>query len=289
MTQTYDEFDRRFGGENHRRAAVRYLHETVAPRLTMLDDRPLAREYLHEAAVLCELIGWMSYDGAEHSAAQRYFAQAVRLAQAAGDEGYASYVVTSLADQALFVGQPRDALRFAQVARNRASSSLPSVALIEARVFEARAYAVLGDQAAATEALVTAEQLFDRLPSEGSPTWAAHWSHTVLASHAATLWIDLGQPEQGARLLQEMGEPGPEQPRRGLYRAVQASRVAQLQRDLEQATEHIVTAVRLLAHTSSKRSWQQVDKQVDTLSRIAPNDTGVIDLREQLVLQRAAS
>jgi hypothetical protein len=144
MRENVDMLDRRFGGEQHRLMAVRYVSEVVAPRLRQLRDDVTSRDYLRESAVLCELVGWMSYDAGRQSVAQRYFAQAVRLAQAAGDEGYAAFSVTSMADQASFVGHPRDALRLAVVAARRTSRDLPTVALLEGRIFQARANAALG-------------------------------------------------------------------------------------------------------------------------------------------------
>ena len=56
MTETFDSLDRRFGGEHHRQAAVRYLHEIVGPATAAATAGPAAREYLRQVAVLYELI-----------------------------------------------------------------------------------------------------------------------------------------------------------------------------------------------------------------------------------------
>jgi hypothetical protein len=116
------------------------------------------------------------------SAAQRYFARAVRLAQAAGDEGYAAFAVTSMADQALYVGHPQDALRLAVVAERRTPRGLPAVALLEGRVFQARANAALGDVAEGTAKLSEAAALFERLDGSDVPSSGSHWSRAVLLS-----------------------------------------------------------------------------------------------------------
>src|SRR3954462_3073477 len=128
----------------------------------------------------CALIGWMSYDAGQKSEAQRYFAQAVRLAQAAGDEGYAAFAVTSMADQALYIGHPQDALRLAVVAERRTARGLPTVALLEGRVFQARANAALGEVAEVTAKLSEAAALFEKLNGTDVPSWGSHWSRAVL-------------------------------------------------------------------------------------------------------------
>jgi tetratricopeptide (TPR) repeat protein len=280
MRENADMLDRRFGGEQHRAMAVRYLHEVVTPRLAQIRDDATSREYLREAAILCELIGWMSYDAGHQSAAQRYFAKAVQLAQAAGDEGYAAFAVTSMADQALYIGHPDAALRLSIVAERRTARGLPTVALLEGRIFQARANAALGDAAEASARLADASRLFEKLGGTEVPSWGSHWSRAVLLSHTATAWLDLGDPTKAAPALEEFGQLGQDQPRRRLYLSVQRSRLAALQRDAEAATQHAHDALDALPSVHSRRSWHQAGRQVDTLAAALPRDPRIIDLRE---------
>ena len=238
-------------------------------------------KYLHEAAILCELIGWMAYDTDQQTTAQRYFARAVRLAQAAGDEGYAAFAVTSMADQALFVGHPSDALRLATVAAHRTARGMPTVALLEARVFQARASAVLGDAATTTEALTAAGRLFEGMAESGVPSWGAHWTEAVLHSHAATAWIDLGDQAQARQALDELGRLTQDQPRRRLYYAVQSSRAGMLAHDVDLAVGKAVEAVDALAGVSSRRTWQQVETQVRALVMAGGRDPRTRLLRDR--------
>jgi hypothetical protein len=288
MTETFDSLDRRFGGEHHRQTAVRYLHEIVAPQLTQLREGPAAREYLRQVAVLCELIGWMAYDNARHSAAQRYFSQAVRFAHAAGDEAYASYAVASMADQALFLGQPQETLRLAQVARSRTAAHLPSISLVEARVFEARAHAVMGDMGGVERALADAERTFDQLAPDAVPEWASNWSPAVLSSHAATCWADVGDTSRAARLLGELWASVQDQPRRRVYCAVQLSKVALVDRDVDQSTHFAELALESMPQTSSRRSWRVLTDQVVALQRSAGAHPQVRELRDAVRLRQAS-
>jgi hypothetical protein len=266
MRENVDMLDRRFGGEQHRLMAVRYLSEVVAPLLRQLRDDATSRDYLREAAIVCELIGWMSYDAGQQSGAQRYFAQAVRLAQAAGDEGYAAFAVTSMADRALFIGHPRDALRLAIVAERRTARGLPTVALLEGRIFQARASAALRDAGEAIRQLEDASRLFEHLDGSQIPSWGSHWSRAVLLSHTATAWLDLGEAKQAATALEELSRLGLDQPRRRLYLSIQRSRLAALERDAQAAAHHAHEALDALPSIRSRRSWHQARTQVDTLA-----------------------
>src|SRR4051794_30453661 len=191
----------------------------------------------------------MSYDAGHQSAAQRYFAKAVRLAQAAGDEDYAAFAVTTMADQALYIGRPDAALRLSIVAERRTARGLPTVALLEGRIFQARSNAALGDVAEATAKLTEAAALFEKLDGSNVPSWGGHWSRAVLLSHITTAWLDLGDPAQAASALEEFGQLrqlGQDQPRRRLYLSIQRSRLATLQRDTEAATRHAHQALEAL-------------------------------------------
>ena len=121
MTSTFDGLDRKFGGDHCRQMAVRYLKNRVIPKVKSVKPARFERELFSATAILCELIGWMAYDTLRHSLAQRYFVQALRFAEAAGDRAYAAYVLASMADQALYLRRPDQALRFARVAVRRAS------------------------------------------------------------------------------------------------------------------------------------------------------------------------
>jgi hypothetical protein len=238
-TESLDTLDRAYGGGHHRAMAVRYLKDVVVPRLEAIRDDPPGREYLRAAAVLCELVGWMAYGQLRHSAAQRYFSQAVRLADAAGDQSYAAYVVASLAAQALWLERPKQALRLAQVAMDRGAAVHSAVAMTEALIYQARAHAALGNAAATRRASAFAS---DRFPGDELPSWANGWTPLVLASHTATCLVDLGAGEEAERTLAPIWEAAADQPRRRAYVAVQLGRAALIRGDVDQACSLVASA-----------------------------------------------
>lgn len=73
---------------------------------------------LHAAIAEASLLAaWTSYDCGLHSLAQRYFLQALRLAQSAADRGLACSVLSAMSHQAAYVGQAIDAANLARATR----------------------------------------------------------------------------------------------------------------------------------------------------------------------------
>ncbi|MGH1554809.1 hypothetical protein ACRAWF_31385 [Streptomyces sp. L7] len=74
------------------------------------------------------LAGWTSYDIAAHARSpQRYFVQALRLSQAAGDRAYGSYVLMTTSRQAVYLGHGREAVQLARVAQQGSGPAAPPV------------------------------------------------------------------------------------------------------------------------------------------------------------------
>jgi tetratricopeptide (TPR) repeat protein len=238
----FDSLDRSFGGGRHRVMAVSYIDNVVVPRLNGALDSLAGRDYLREAAILCELVGWMTYDQLNYAAAQRYFSQAVRLADAGEDQGCAAFALTSLAAEALWLNQPREALRLARVALDRSSTAASQLAIAESLVFQGRALAALGDAKASADSIRRAEHAYGLLDAAAIPEWGRGWSPLVLASHAATCLVDLGEADPARLILEPLWDGAADQPRRRTYVAVQLARAALLTGDVEEASQRAVEA-----------------------------------------------
>ncbi len=111
VTQTFLRLDNLFGGGRSRSTVVRYLHDEVAPLLRSGNyTDAVGRELFAAAAELTRLAGWMAYDLEQHGLAQRYLIQALRLAGQAGDHALGGEILAGMSHQAVYVGQPDDAL-----------------------------------------------------------------------------------------------------------------------------------------------------------------------------------
>jgi transcriptional regulator with XRE-family HTH domain len=286
-TEMFDGLDRKFGGEGCRGMAVKYLREGVLPRISAAMDEATGRELYRATAVLCELIGWMSYDTSRNSLAQRYFTQALRFADAAGDRAYAAYVLSSMADQALFLQRTDQALRLAQVARDASERANVPVAMTEASVFEARAHAARGNVSGCMAALKRAEASYNQIVPDESPSWASHWSEVLFASHAGTCWVELNRPAEAEALIQLVWDSARDQTRRRVYSGVQLARIALLKGDVDQASAYGVRALESTSGSTSHRSHQQL---VNLRDRLKPHGTrkSVADFQERARLLLAS-
>ncbi|MGW1062179.1 hypothetical protein [Micromonospora rubida] len=285
MTESFDGLDRRFGGEHCRMMALRYLRERVLPAIRGNKTAAVERDLFSATAVLCELIGWMAYDTSRHSLAQRYFTQALRFAEAAGDRSYAAYVLASMADQALYLRRPDQALRLAQVSRDASTRSGTPVATTEASILEARAFAAQGDEAGCAAALKRAEDTFSRVVPSEAPAWGKHWGEVLFASHVGTCWVELGRPDEARAMLQLVWDNTKDQARRRVYGAVQLSRVALLDRDVEQAAAFATTALDSATGLTSHRSREHLNQLRQQLAR--HNEVAAVrefQLRAELLL-----
>ncbi|MGH7750366.1 MAG: helix-turn-helix domain-containing protein, partial [Candidatus Dormibacteria bacterium] len=119
---------------------------------------------LRERRRLYAVAGWLSGLIAEASLAlgdhaEPHCATALALAQDIGDARLAGWVRGTQAQIALYAGDPRDAVAFAQAGRQVAPAG--SAALVRSCALEARTHARCGDLVAAEHALSRAEHALD--------------------------------------------------------------------------------------------------------------------------------
>ncbi|MFC9908594.1 regulator [Streptomyces sp. NPDC059862] len=186
--------DNAYGGGHARQALVRYLEHECEPMLRGTYGEQTGRRLFAAAADLTRLAGWTSYDIAAHGLAQRYFVQALRLAQAAGDRAYGSYVLATMSRQAVYLGHGREAVQLARVAQQGVGSSAPPVVQALLHAAEARGHGVLGEVRACTAALVRAERTLEAARTgDEVPHWARFFDEAQLADEFGHCHRDLQQ------------------------------------------------------------------------------------------------
>lgn len=186
--------DDAYGGGHARQALVRYLEHECEPMLRGTYGEQTGRKLFGAAADLTRLAGWTSYDIAAHGLAQRYFVQSLRLAQAAGDRSYGSYVLVTMSRQAVYLGHGREAVQLARVAQQGVGTSAPPIVQALLHAAEARAHGVLGEVRACTGALVRAERALETArPGDDVPHWARFFDEAQLADELGHCHRDLQQ------------------------------------------------------------------------------------------------
>ncbi|MFJ2114759.1 MULTISPECIES: regulator [unclassified Streptomyces] len=186
--------DHAYGGGHARQALVRYLEHEAEPMLRGRYGEATGRRLFAAAADLTRLAGWTSYDIAAHGLAQRYFVQALRLSQAAGDRAYGSYVLTTMSRQAVYLGHGREAVQLARVAQQGIGASAPPAVQALLHSAEARGHGVLADARACASSLVRAERALEAArPGDEVPHWVRSFDEAQLADEFAHCYRDLQQ------------------------------------------------------------------------------------------------
>ncbi|MER5550749.1 regulator [Streptomyces sp. NPDC002793] len=192
--------DNTYGGGHARQALVRYLEHETEPMLRGSYGEVLGRRLFSAAADLTRLAGWTSYDIGAHGLAQRYFVQALRLAQAAGDRAYGAFVLITMSRQAVYLGHGREAVQLARVAQQGIGSSAPPVVLALLHAVEARGHGVLGEARTCVAALVRAERALGiSRPGDDVPHWARYFDEAQLADEFGHCHRDLQQYRAAAQ------------------------------------------------------------------------------------------
>ncbi|MGI5399508.1 regulator [Streptomyces sp. CA-135486] len=192
--ELFRSLDHAYGGGHARQALVRYLEHEAEPMLRGTYGESTGRRLFAATADLTRLAGWTSYDIAAHGLAQRYFVQALRLAQAAGDRAYGSYVLVTMSRQAIYLGHGREAVQLTRVAQQGVGSSAPPLVQALLHAVEARGHGVLGEVRACTGALVRAERALETARAgDEVPHWARFFDEAQLADEFGHCHRDLQQ------------------------------------------------------------------------------------------------
>ncbi|MEU4795328.1 transcriptional regulator [Streptomyces sp. NPDC023327] len=273
MTEALTRLDHQYGSGHVRPVVVHYLNSVVSGLLAGSYREAVGRELFAAVARLTELAGYMAVDTGQPGLAQRYYIQALRLAQAAGDRGYGGYVLAaSMSHLAAQLGNPREIAQLARAAQEGARGHVTPRAEAMFYAAEARGHALLGDARATQAVAGRAVEAMDRAAGEGEsgddPVWIRHFDHAYLADEMAHCHRDLGQADAAARSAQESldGHPETRARRRAIGLVLLAT--AQVQRrEVEQACQTGLRAVELLGTLRSNRGAEYLE---DFQQRLEP-------------------
>lgn len=273
MTEALTRLDHQYGSGHVRPVVVHYLNSVVSGLLAGSYREAVGRELFAAVARLTELAGYMAVDTGQPGLAQRYYIQALRLAQAAGDRGYGGYVLAaSMSHLAAQLGNPREIAQLARAAQEGTRGRVPPRAEAMFYAAEARGHALLGDGRSTQVVAGRAVEAMDRASGEAGsgddPVWIRHFDHAYLADELAHCHRDLGQAHAAARSAEESlaGHPETRARRRAIGLVLLAT--AQVQRrDIEQACHTGLKAVELLGTLRSNRGAEYLE---DFQQRLAP-------------------
>jgi hypothetical protein len=177
------QLDNRFGGGHARQSLIQYL-ASDGERLLHGRYTEAVRSVLFPAVAEAALLAaWMSYDSAPTSGlAQRYFIQALALAQSGNDRLLGGSILDAMSHQATFVGRFQEAANLARAARTGTKGLATPTLVAHFHAMEARALARLGDARSCDIALANAVKAFERRNCEDDPQWIQYFDEAELAA-----------------------------------------------------------------------------------------------------------
>lgn len=189
----FAQLDNQFGGGHARRALIQYLKSDLAVMLDGNYTEATGRQLYSAAAEATLLAAWMSYDAGVHGLAQRYFIQALRLAQAADDIMLAGSILDAMSHQATFLGRHREAANLARAARTGTRGRATAGLTAHFHAMEARALSVAGDATGAHKALSETVRIFERRQPGADPEWISYFDDAELSAEFSHCFRDIGR------------------------------------------------------------------------------------------------
>ncbi|MFF5976189.1 transcriptional regulator [Streptomyces sp. NPDC012769] len=189
----YEQMYRKAGGMATRARIVGFLTTETAPLLRGAYGDALGRRLHRATGGLVAVAGICAYDSDAHGLAQRYFHQALRLAKASGDRGLGAYVVALLVNQSLFMGEYRQAVAFAEAALRSAGREITPALATDLTAMQAKAYAHLGDAAAALACVRRAEAEAERIAPGREPAETGYVQPGLVNVQVAEALLSLGE------------------------------------------------------------------------------------------------
>ncbi len=201
MVETFAALDERLGGQHGRTAWAQYLITDILP----LCQAPARTEALHRqmlsvAASAAHLAGWRAYDSGEQGLAQHYYLQSYKLAVTSNEPGQGAFVLRTMAQQALKLHHPAQAVELATASLSRAAGAVPARVEALHHITHAHVAAHNGDQHAARNSVDRAHAALEAGRGEDVPPWSLAWGppEGTVASRTAKVYQALGMHRHAA-------------------------------------------------------------------------------------------
>jgi hypothetical protein len=196
----FRQLDDRFGGGHGRQALIQYLSGDGERLLRGRFTEAVGSALFSSVAEATLLAAWMSYDSAPRSGlAQRYFIQALALAQAGGDRLLGASILDAMSHQATHTGRFGEAASLARAARTGTAGIATPTLTAHFLTMEARALARLGDARGCDRALAEAIREFERRRPDDDPAWIRYFDESELAAEFGHCLRDLGRASDAAQ------------------------------------------------------------------------------------------
>lgn len=269
---------------DNRIGAAAILPTAVQQLGHIADYRRAARGNLRNA-LLCtearwaEFAGWLSDDLGDRDRGDWWLAQALVMAQEAGDAEFTAYVLARMAQRAVDAADQDRVLGLAHAAER--ASSIRSQVRAFAAVQRAHGHAVEGDSAAFQAAIQDAQRLADAAGS-GDGGLGSFCTFPYVSAQEGDGWLRLGRPQAATRCFDQALTEWPESYRRERGRYLARAAAAHIATgEPQQAAVAALAALDLARLTASARIQREVIA-VDRQLAGFPTEPGVKQLHAAL-------
>lgn len=278
----YEQMYRRVGGIPVRPRIVAYLNDQVGPLIRGSYDDRTGRELIRATGGLIALAGVSAYDADRQALAQRYLLHALRLAKASGHRGFGGYCLALLANQAMYRGDYRRVLQYAQTALRGAHGHLSPGLAVDLHTLQAKAYARIGDTRGSHRHMTQAESI--QIRPENEPPETGYVQPGLVETQHADVLRRLGDLTAAQTYAEESVRASEGTHLRG--QAHRLATLAQVQGERGNAEEAAATGQQMLDRTEGMESGRIHDRVTGLARALAPYDTREVrEFRERAALQ----
>lgn len=248
----YEQMYRASGGVATRGRIVGFLTGYTAPLLRGSYNDTTGRQLYRASGGLVAVAGICAYDSDAQGLAQRYFHHALRLAKASGDRAFGGYVIALLVNQAVFLKDYRQAVAFAEAGLRAAGDEISPALATDLNAMQAKAFARLGDTAAAHKAMGRAEHAAARIRRGEEPPETGYVQPGLVEAQLAEALISL-QDWSPARQFAEEAVRTQAHARGRVHRLATLTTVDLGRGEPELAAANAISALDLAAGMESQR------------------------------------
>jgi transcriptional regulator with XRE-family HTH domain len=264
MGSAFTDADLRLGGGYARSTLLHYLNQIVLPLLRGGYDDALGRELMAATAWLCHLYAFMNFDSGRQGLAQRYFIQALRLAQASENRTLGAHVLAGMSMQAHHLGEARQAGELADAGLTTALDCGSSLTAARCAALLGRTHALSGDRWACAETCALAERALDRAVPTDEPAWIQFFTAEQLTAEMVYMATDLGQYREAQRLAPEvLGSSTRMERRRVMCTTTLASsylpKQGNVDSDIDKACDLLGQVIPSLSSLTSARVFERIN------------------------------
>lgn len=200
--KVFASWDHTYGGGLAREAVLAQLRWSAA----LLDDAQCSARQrgplLSAVGYLAHTVAFMAFDGYAHDDARRIFRFALTCAEQAGDWHLRAEVLSSMARQATWLGQPDEALTLTEYALVRADRLTPTERAM-LHTAHARALAKMGRVRETLIAVGRADDSFAHARPAKDPPWMSYYDAAQHAGDTGHALFDLAVRGRSAAAARE--------------------------------------------------------------------------------------